>query len=151
MKSNILRIINQLEGYKVAIKNLHWSAGNMSEHKLCDDIASGISEYEDKIAEIAQGMYGQIVYNQVKPVRYSIEGTEKMLKSMLKDVARFNQTLNGRYEKGLASETDSFIGEIEKYLYLIRICVKEDFERRIGDRILESRIKRVIREELNLQ
>lgn len=60
MKNNIMKFINDCEGWKTYIKNSHWSSSNMNEHKLFDDIADSVSEIQDMVAEIAQGLYGQI-------------------------------------------------------------------------------------------
>ena len=51
MNKKILTFINKLEGWKTAIKSLHWSADNMSQHKLCDDIASDIAAFQDKVSD----------------------------------------------------------------------------------------------------
>ena len=56
---NILKFLCKLEGYKTAIKNAHFSASNMSEHKLFDDIYKTIADSQDEIGEICQGIYGQ--------------------------------------------------------------------------------------------
>ena len=46
MNKNILNYIEECEAWKVGIKNLHWSADNLSQHELCDDIADEISNFE---------------------------------------------------------------------------------------------------------
>ena len=36
MNKTILDYINKCEGWKTAIKQLHWDADNLSQHKQCD-------------------------------------------------------------------------------------------------------------------
>ena len=60
MEKQILQYINQLEGYKTAIKSLHWNASNMSEHNLWDDIAKAVADIQDNVSEMTQGINGQI-------------------------------------------------------------------------------------------
>lgn len=139
MKDNVLSVINKLEGYKVAIKNLHWSAENMSEHKLCDDIASSISDIEDKISETAQGLYGQISKNEIKPISYKISTTKQMLVDLLKDVNAFYNTLNDKTDVGLKTLVEELIQKINQFSYLITLCIKEDFKHKIKRKLTENK------------
>lgn len=129
MRSNILNYINKLQSYKTAIKNLHWSSKRMSEHKLLDDIADSVAENQDEIAEIAQGIYGKIKNNELKPRRYKIIDSRKMIDDLTKDTKEFHSTINGKELIGLRSVVESFIGELNKFKYLMVMCVKEDFKR----------------------
>ena len=52
MKRKILVLINRLQSYKTAIKNLHWSAKNMSEHKLWDEIADTVADTQDEVEKL---------------------------------------------------------------------------------------------------
>lgn len=139
MKSNILSIINKIEGYKVSIKNFHWSSENMSEHKLCDDIADSISSNEDELSEVAQGLYGQIKKNEVKPISYKMVNTKKMLQDLLKDIESFYKTIQGEKEIGLRSVVENFISEINKFLYLIDFCIKEDYKKILKRKLNEGK------------
>lgn len=148
MKSIIMSYINKLHGYKTAVKNLHWSAKNMSEHKLCDDIIDSIDKNEDEIAEICQGIYKQIKLNELKPIQYKISSTDKMLVDLLNDTKEFHSKLTNERYIGLRSVIESFMGEINKFQYLIRFCIKEDFKRNAKQRFNEGRIDRVITEQI---
>ena len=156
MDKNIMNYINILHGYTTAIKNLHWSSGNMNEHELCDDIADTICDNEDLIAEVAQGIYGQIKKNELKPVKYTIETTPKMLNDLLRETETFYGKIkeNKKYI-GLRSIVENFLGEINKYQYLIKLCLKEDLKRRIeGNKqvihLTESDIHRMIKESVRI-
>lgn len=139
MKQNILSYINKLQSYKTAIKNLHWSSGNMSEHKLMDDIHDTVSGLQDKVAEIAQGVYGQIKINELRPKRYNITSSTKMLQDLEKDTKAFySSTTRNKEMIGIRSELETFIGDLDQFKYLLKFCLKEDLKRRVSTQIAES-------------
>lgn len=154
MKSNILNYINKLQSYKTAIKNLHWSSKKMSEHKLLDEIADSVANNQDEIAEIAQGIFGKIKNNELKPKRYKITNSKKMINDLLRDTKEFHSTINGKELIGLRSVVESFIGELNKFNYLMLMCIKEDIRRskRLSMlsegkvRLSENDLRNVIRE-----
>lgn len=139
MQEKIINYINQLHGYTTAIKNLHWSSSTMSEHKLCDDIADSIASNEDEIAEICQGIYGQIGKNELKPIQYTISNTKSMLNDLLKDTEAFYEKIEGNEFIGLRSVIENFLGEINKFQYLIKLCLKEDMKKRISKPLHECK------------
>ena len=138
MKSNIINYINKLQGYKTAIKNLHWSAKHMSEHKLLDEIADSVANNQDEIAEMCQGLYGKIKLNELKPKRYKITNSKKMLFDLLRDTKSFNSSIKGRELTGVRSVVEAFIGEINKFVYLMDMCIKEDIKRNLTSTINET-------------
>lgn len=139
MESNIINYINKLQTYKTAIKNLHWSSKNMSEHKLWDDIANTVSDNQDEIAEIAQGLFGKFKPNDLKPKRYVITNSKKTLNDILRDTKTFYSSIrNGRNFIGMRSVVENFIGNLEKYLYLMDFCIKEDISREFSKQLSES-------------
>lgn len=141
MKTNILNYINKIQGYKTAIKNLHWSSKHMSEHKLLDDIAESVANNQDEIAEMCQGLYGKIKINELKPKKYKITNSKKMLFDMLKDTKKFYSSLKGRELTGIRSVVESFIGELNKFVYLMEMCLKEDIKRNMKTQINENEDK----------
>ena len=141
MKSSILVYINKLQAYRTAIKNIHWSSSNMSEHKLFDDIGNTVSDVQDEVAEIAQGIYGKLKFNEIKPKRYNITSSKKMLQDLLSTTETFLQTLNrNKSLVGIKSVIENFVGELNKYLYLLDFCLKEDLKRRLKNQINENKI-----------
>lgn len=141
MKSSILVYINKLQAYRTAIKNIHWSSNNMSEHKLFDDIGDTVSDVQDEVAEIAQGIYGKLKFNELKPKRYNITSSKKMLQDLLSTTETFLQTLNrNKSLVGIKSVIENFVGELNKYLYLLDFCLKEDLKRRLKNQINENKI-----------
>ena len=112
----------------------------MSEHKLFDDIADTVSETQDDIAEMAQGIYGRLKFNDLKPKRYNITTSKKMLKDLLADTERFLTTLTrNKSLVGIKSVIENFIGELNQYLYLLDFCLKEDLTRRLKSPVNEER------------
>lgn len=141
MKSSILVYINKLQAYRTAIKNIHWSSNNMSEHKLFDDIGDTVSDVQDEVAEMAQGIYGKLKFNELKPKRYNITSSKKMLQDLLSTTETFLQTLNrNKSLVAIKSVIENFVGELNKYLYLLDFCLKEDLKRRLKNPINENKI-----------
>lgn len=155
MKRNILSYINKIQAYKTAIKNLHWDSKKMSEHKLWDDFDEEIDEYQDKIAEIAQGIYGHIKLNELKPRRYNIVNSKKTLNDILKDTKLFYSTIKRNNELiGLKSHVENFIATLNNYTYLMDFCLKEDIKRNLKNNINENKkqiifTKKIIQETIN--
>lgn len=141
MDTEIINYIEKIEGYKTAIKNLHWAAKHMSEHKLMDDFSDILNDYEDELAEVAQGVYGRIKLNGIKPKFYKIQSSKKCFNDILKDTNAFHNTLKGDKLKGLKSVIESFLADVDKHIYLLDFCINEDNTR--------NRYKRIIREVLS--
>lgn len=140
MKRNVLSFVNKLQSYKTAIKNLHWSSKNMSEHKLWDDIADSVANIQDEVAEIAQGLFGKIKPNELKPRRYNITNSKKTLNDILKDTKVFYSTIKrGETFVGIRSSVEAFMGEMEKFKYLMDMCIKEDIRRNMKESLNESK------------
>jgi hypothetical protein len=57
MNSKVLSFVNKCEGWKTAIKSLHWDSKNLSQHKLCDDIADKVL---GRLAEENGGGYEKV-------------------------------------------------------------------------------------------
>ena len=132
MKHGILLMVNKLEGWKTAIKNLHWSAINLSQHRLCDDIASEIADIQDTISEVEQSMSGKLPLNMLKPVRYRITNLKTFLKSVIKETTAFynSPVMSGEHYIGMRSDIEQFLSNMQKFIYLNNFCLKEDYERR---------------------
>lgn len=143
MNKNILNYIEECEGWKVGIKNLHWSADNMSQHELCDDIADEISNFEDLVSEIEQSISGKIKLNGFTPKSYKIASLKSFVEDVISASKSFLKKLEGMGEKyvGIKSECETFIGTMQRKLYLVNFTLKEELKKRLRDRINESRPK----------
>ena len=140
MNKKILNYINKCEGWKVAIKELHWSADNMSQHELCDDIASSISDFEDLVSEVEQSMSGKLSVNGLNPSEYKIDSLKVFVEDVIASSKDFLKELEDMGENyiGIKSECESFIGEMQRKLYLVNFTIKEELKERLRDKINES-------------
>lgn len=145
MNKNILNYIEECEAWKVGIKNLHWSADNMSQHELCDDIADEISNFEDLVSEIEQSISGKIKLNGFTPKSYKITSLKSFVEDVISSSKSFLKKLEGMGEKyvGIKSECETFIGTMQRKLYLVNFTLKEELKKRLRDRINESRPKNI--------
>ena len=143
MSKNVLEYLCKCSGWLVALTNLHWDAHNMSQHKLCDDISDSLSSFRDKIAEIEQGISGNIELNQLKADEYEITDLEKFIKDVLRDTTSFYKKLDGDENIGLRSVCESFIGDFQQFIYLNRFCIKKDLNE------MENKLNNIIKEEIN--
>lgn len=143
MNKNILNYIEECEAWKVGIKNLHWSADNLSQHELCDDIADEISEFEDLVSEVEQSISGKIKLNGFTPKSYNITSLKSFVEDVISASQSFLKELEGMGEKyiGIKSECETFIGTMQRKLYLVNFTLKEELKKRLRDKINESRPK----------
>lgn len=147
MNQKILKFIEKCESWKVEIKNYHWSADNMAQHELCDDIASSISDFEDLVSEVEQSISGKIKLNGFTPDK----AHETNLKAFVEDVISaskdFLKELEGMGENyvGIKSECETFIGDMQRKLYLVNFTLKEELKERLKAKINESMPKNLAR------
>lgn len=141
MKKFVLTYICLLEGYKTAIKSLHWNAVNMSQHKLCDDIADDIAKFQDTVAEIEQGISGNLPYNKLQGTEYNITNLKKFVQDVIETATAFLKKCESKGDAyvGMKSECESFIGTMQKNQYLVAFTMKEDLKRRLNASINESK------------
>lgn len=146
MKKVILDYINKMEGWKTAIKSLHWDADNLSQHKLCDDIAGTIADFQDQVSEVEQAISGNLSVNTLKGTPYKIKDLKTFIQDVLKDTNVFYKKVKklGDDYIGMASDCESFLSVMQRNLYLANFTLKEDLKRRLKNKINESRKEYVI-------
>lgn len=121
--SMFVRYINILEGYKTKIKNLHWAASAMNIHIRLDEMLDIVSDFQDSIAEEAMGIYGQMGSNVISGTPCECVDALMMLESLKQKTIIFYKSLQDKVEyAGIKSETETFMHNINKYLYLFRLC-----------------------------
>ena len=140
MNKKILSYIEECEAWKVAIKNLHWSADNLSQHELCDDIASSISDFEDLVSEVEQSISGKIKLNGFTPKTYEIKSLKSFVENVISSSKSFLNSLEkmGENYVGIKSECETFIGDMQRKLYLVNFTLKEELKNRLKAKINES-------------
>lgn len=146
MDKTILAFIEKLELYKSKIKALHWDSDNLSQHKLCDEIADSIAEFQDQVSEVEQSISGKLPKNQFKPgnQEYGEVGTLKgFVKSVIDNTNAFYKELQNKGDDyiGMRSDCESFLSDMQRKLYLVNFTMKEDMKRRIAEMVNESRPK----------
>lgn len=141
MNKIVLKFVNACEAWGTAIQSLHWDAANMSQHKLCDDIASDISEFKDQVAEVEQSISGNLPLNKLNPTHYKITTLIKFVNDVIDTTKTFYKSLKGDDYIGMRSDCEAFLSKMQRNLYLVRFTIKEDIKRRLKRSINESRPK----------
>ena len=143
MNKNILNFINLCEKWKVEIKGLHWDSNNLSQHNLCDDIASEISDFEDLVSEVEQSISGKLPKGSIAPKKATSISLKPFVEEVISESQKFLKKLEGMGEKyiGVKSECETFIGTMQRKLYLVNFTLKEELKNRIRDKINEARPK----------
>ena len=140
MNKKVLSFVNKLEGYKTAIKELHWDADNMSQHQLCDDIADRIADFQDQVSEVEQSITGKLAVGNLKPTSYKVTNLKKFVEDVLDETNTFYKSLEseGDTYTGMKSDCESFLSDLQRNLYLVNFTMKEDLKRRLRDKINEG-------------
>jgi len=142
MKKYILDFICNLEGYKTSIKSLHWDAKSLSQHQLCDDIADLVSEYQDKVAEVEQSISGKLPLNNLKGTPYKVTSLKKFVQDVISGTNSFYKKLKNEGDNyiGMRSDTEAFLSDMQRQLYLVDFTVKEALKERLRNKINENRV-----------
>ena len=115
MNKKVLEYICICEGWKTAIKELHWNSENLSQHKLCDDIADRISEFQDQVSEVEQSINGNLPFNKLKPITYKVDNLKKFVEDVILTTTVFLKKLAPLGDKyiGMSSDCESFISDMQ--------------------------------------
>ena len=133
MNKVILSYVNKLEGYKSAIKAFHWGSKNLSQHELCDDIASEISDFQDLVSEVEQSISGKLPLNKLKPEPYKCDTLKGFVMDVIDSAQIFLKELEklGKKYIGVKSECETFIGTMQRKLYLVNFTLQEEVRREL--------------------
>ena len=139
-KKKVVEFLSLMEAWKTNIKELHWSAVSLSQHKLADDIADTLAEFQDKVGEIQQGITGKFKVGTLKHVEYKQPSFKLFLEDVYEKASEFEKFTKEAGDKyvGMHSETETFLGEIQKDIYLVEFTLKEELKRRFKKQINES-------------
>ena len=131
MNKEVLKYLCVCEGFKTALKSLHWNSKNLSQHKLCDDIADRLADFQDQVGEVEQSITGNLPFNKLKPVEYKIKDLKKFVEDVINETNELYKKVKKMGEKyvGMASDCESFISDMQRNLYLVNFTIKEDFKR----------------------
>lgn len=132
--------INKLEGFKAAIKNIHWSSKKMPEHEYMDDLEDLVSDHQDYVAEITQGIFGKIKNNELKAVHYTIKTPQKLMKDMLKAAENFYATIQkSKKFIGLRSVMEDYMAKLNQGVYMLDMTLIESIVNKNFNLIKENK------------
>ena len=118
-----ITFLNKLEGWKTKCKNLHWAAPNRSIHVYLDDFLVVLSNYQDGLAEGYMGILGQMPPNVIRGIESSSNDALRFIDEVLSGTLPFYNNIPEETEyKGITSECETFIQQINKYKYLFKLC-----------------------------
>lgn len=116
----ILGILNRIEGYKIRLKELHWSAKSDSLHTLLDKVANTVAKYEDEMAEDYQGVFGDFEVGILKPHLPGAVDAKSLIREMREDIGTLTNFDEEVIYAGIRALSKKFVHKMNVYLYLIR-------------------------------
>ena len=118
-----ISFLNQLEGWKTKCKNLHWAAPKKNIHVYLDEFLDILSDYQDSLAEGYMGILGKMQPNAIKGVpSEALNAYEFIAEVKAKTLAFYDKIPQSTIYKGITSECETFIQNINKYGYLFHLC-----------------------------
>ena len=114
-----ITFINRLEGQKTKCKNLHWSAPKKNIHTYLDEFLDVLSDYQDGLAEEIMGITGKFQPNMLKGIPSDTLNAMDFIEEVkIATLAFYDKIPQESVYKGVTSECETFIHNINKYIYL---------------------------------
>ena len=114
-----ITFINRLEGWKTKCKNLHWSAPKKNIHTYLDEFLDVLSDYQDGLAEEIMGITGKVQPNMLKGIPSDTLNAMDFIEEVkIATLAFYDKIPQESIYKGVTSECETFIHNINKYIYL---------------------------------
>lgn len=118
-----ISFINLLEGWKTKCKNLHWAAPKKNIHVYLDEFLDVISDYQDGLAEGYMGILGKMQPNVIKGTSSDALNAIDFIEEVKAGTLSFYDKIpQETVYKGITSECETFIQNINKYNYLFHLC-----------------------------
>lgn len=118
-----INFLNRLEGWKTKCKNLHWAASKKNIHVYLDEFLDVLSDYQDGLAEGYMGILGKMQPNAIKGVPSdSLNAIDFINEVRGATIIFYDKIPQETIYKGIASECETFIQNINKYKYLFELC-----------------------------
>lgn len=115
--------LNQLEGWKTKCKNLHWAAPKKNIHVYLDEFLDILSDYQDGLAEGYMGILGKMQPNVIKGTASNALNAIDFIEEVKAGTLSFYDKIpQETVYKGITSECETFIQNINKYRYLFGLC-----------------------------
>lgn len=117
-----INFLNQLEGWKTKCKNLHWAAPKKNIHVYLDEFLSILSDYQDGLAEGYMGILGKMQPNVIKGISSNTLNANDFIEEVKVGTLSFYDKIpKESVYKGITSECETFIHNINKYKYLFSL------------------------------
>jgi hypothetical protein len=120
----IMSLENRLHGYHTRLKELHFSAPSMAEHKLIDDFDEDLLKFDDEVMEDAQAIFGRIGVGMIQPILPKAKNFEDLLMEIRADLVKIKDTLTEKMYTGIINVVDDFFHTVNKTIYLNNIINK---------------------------
>ena len=122
-----LNFICKLEGYKTLLKNIHWSAPQLTYHREIDDLLDEVIEFQDIVAEESMGYMGeQFKMGDLKGVMDSLKDPLEILKAIHTDTMSFYSSIKSDDSLiGVVNAVNDFQQGLLKFLYLFPLAAKD--------------------------
>ena len=120
----IMSLENRLHGYHTRLKELHFSAPSMAEHKLIDDFDGDLLKFDDEVMEDAQAIFGRIGVGMIQPILPKAKNFEDLLMEIRADLVKIKDTLTEKMYTGIINVVDDFFHTVNKTIYLNNIINK---------------------------
>ena len=118
-----ISFLNQLEGWKTKCKNLHWAAPKKNIHVYLDEFLVILSDYQDGLAEGYMGILGQMQPNVIKgTASNTLNAIDFIAEVKVGTLSFYDKIPQEIIYKGITSECETFIQNINKYRYLFGLC-----------------------------
>lgn len=118
-----INFLNRLEGWKTKCKNLHWAAPKKNIHVYLDEFLEILSDYQDGLAEGYMGILGKMQPNVIKGVSSDVLNAIDFIDEVRgATVVFYDKIPEDTVYKGITSECETFIQNINKYKYLFSLC-----------------------------
>lgn len=118
-----INFINRLEGWKTKCKNLHWAAPKKNIHVYLDEFLDILSDYQDSLAEGYMGILGRMQPNVIKGTSSdSLNAIDFINEVRTNTLSFYDKIPQESIYKGITSECETFIQNINKYKYLFELC-----------------------------
>lgn len=118
-----INFLNRLEGWKTKCKNLHWAAPKKNIHVYLDEFLGILSDYQDSLAEGYMGILGRMQPNVIKGISSDTLNAIDFINEVRgATIVFYDKIPQETVYKGIASECETFIQNINKYKYLFELC-----------------------------
>ena len=118
-----INFLNRLEGWKTKCKNLHWAAPKKNIHVYLDEFLGILSDYQDSLAEGYMGILGKMQPNVIKGISSDTLNAIDFINEVRgATIVFYDKIPQETVYKGIASECETLIQNINKYKYLFELC-----------------------------